>query len=155
MPRESLRLFLSLDGCVVALQCCVSAVWHSARSYTSTHTPPLLGFPSRSGHHRALRRAPCAFSRLSLALFSAWSCLSVPIPRPIALLPSHLSHLVFSRSVCLYALQITSSVLFFSLYSTYKQYYIKLVFLTSLCMAVSRFIHVSANGTVALLFMAE
>lgn len=94
-PRESLR-FLR----VVALQRCVSAVWHSARSYRSTHTPPLLGFPYHPGHHTARRSAPCAFQQALIScLFSVF--LSVPIPQPIPLLPSHLSHSKYSLDLSL------------------------------------------------------
>ena len=69
-----------------------------------------------------------------------------------------LSHLPlpFWITVSLFSTSVTLFLLFFIctvfLYSTYKQYYTVFVFLTSLCMTISRSIHVSANGNIFIPF---
>lgn len=47
------------SGSIVDLLCCVSFLLYSKVSQSYTY-PVCLRFPSRSGHHRAVRGVPCA-----------------------------------------------------------------------------------------------
>ena len=84
--------------------------------------------------------------------------MSTPISQFIpSRLPSLVSIHWFSVNVSISALQIGSTILFsYISHTCVNIWYLLLSFwLTSLCMTVSRSIHVSANGTILFFFMAE
>ena len=106
------------------------------RAYFCIH-PLFSPFPSHVGHHWVLSTVPCAI----------YVSPNLPIhPTSTYLRGNHSLHL------WLYFFFASSFIFTTFLDSTCKRYLFFSFWLTSLCLTVTRFIHISANGAISFLF---
>ena len=153
--KDERYIFLKKFIGVQHLQCCITfrctAKWISYM-YTYIHSF-FFRFFSHIGHYRVLNRIPSAIQHVLIScLFYIYWCIYISPNLPVyPCLPSPNNYVCFLHA-WLYFCFVNKFICIFFLDSTYINiiWYLSFcVWLTSLSMTMSRFIHVATNGIIS------